>query len=615
MSPQKPQPPSKLLQRSASLAKDFAPAPVQADATRVQAVRPLPLQPLPTGPGRRVSIFFDGTGNNLTADTANSGDEEHSNVARLYRAHLARDPAQGLYPIYVPGIGTYFKEVHDEGGTKAGNASGAKGDARLDWAMNQLDQAIAGTRDTVHVALFGFSRGAALARAFARRLAKRCESRGGLWFLKEPRRPIRLYFMGLFDTVASVGLAASTRTSAVYALADLRAGLFKRSIGRASLPMIAVGDEPGVDPSPGFFDGHASWASNLRIPSMVERCVHMVAAHEIRNSFPLESLLDGASYPPRCEELVFPGVHSDVGGGYRPKEGGRGKDPGSMLSLIPLRRMFQKAVQSGVPLEQRTAEQKKDFALDAINAASYQAMEARYWNYLKLAGNGGKSLGQSFLSHMKLYYQWRFRKLALDLKARANKKRTSDEQKLLAAGQKWSKEREALNEEADKLWEQYTELARKAMPVMIHGMPMPRTATQEKFHQAAQKKEDEYRKVKARLDTLPGKVSDLIENMQIYDQQLYVDALILQELAARKKKLLPHYQAILDAFVAEFEKKNGLKDAEIIAFFDEYVHDSLAPFGLDSTLPSDPRIVYIGGDEELKYGGTSSGPAKAVNNS
>ncbi|KAG1085887.1 hypothetical protein G6F57_019154 [Rhizopus arrhizus] len=64
-----------------------------------------------------------------------------------------------------------------------------------------------------------------------------------------------------------------------------------------------------------MFDGHGGWATaeDLRIPADVRRCVHMVAAHEVRGSFPVD-LVDGAN----CEQIIYPGVHSDVGGGYTP---------------------------------------------------------------------------------------------------------------------------------------------------------------------------------------------------------------------------------------------------------------------------------------------------------
>ncbi len=54
-----------------------------------------------------------------------------------------------------------------------------------------------------------------------------------------------------------------------------------------------------------------------------------------------------------CTEIVLPGVHSDVGGGYLPKEQGRGKDAegADMLSRIPLSMMYRAARVTGVPLK------------------------------------------------------------------------------------------------------------------------------------------------------------------------------------------------------------------------------------------------------------------------
>ena len=82
-----------------------------------------------------------------------------------------------------------------------------------------------------------------------------------------------------------------------------------------------------------------------------------------------------------------------------------------------------------------------------------------------------------------------------------------------------------------------------------------------------------------------------------------LDALKLQALAKKKgrNKLRPHYKAVLEAYEAEFERGKGLRNREIIAFFDTYVHDSLAGFAKDATLPSDPRVIYMGGDDKLRY--------------
>lgn len=55
-----------------------------------------------------------------TASMASVGMNKHSNVAKLYRCHRRDEVGSGLYRIYVPGVGTYFKDVHDDGGSALG---------------------------------------------------------------------------------------------------------------------------------------------------------------------------------------------------------------------------------------------------------------------------------------------------------------------------------------------------------------------------------------------------------------------------------------------------------------------------------------------------------------
>ncbi len=173
------------------------------------------------------------------------------------------------------------------------------GEERLKWAMKEVERRIkaaeARARNpvnkirSINIALFGFSRGAALARAFALRINDKCgrpAGRGGRW---QGKYPTRLYFMGLFDTVASVGANAMLRkysreAATVSAVSPLLGALAVQVAGNA--------------------DGHMGWAGNLRIPAMVEQCVHYCAAHEIRNSFPLDTVLEEGKYPANCPMRV-----------------------------------------------------------------------------------------------------------------------------------------------------------------------------------------------------------------------------------------------------------------------------------------------------------------------
>ncbi|HDS1653790.1 TPA: DUF2235 domain-containing protein [Stenotrophomonas maltophilia] len=119
--------------------------------------------------------------------------------------------------------------------------------------------------DRIRVSVFGFSRGATEARVFCNWLGDACDPGPGP--LRLCGIPVQIDFVGLFDTVASVGAAQS----------------FFESV----------------------FDDHGGWASaeDLRIPADVRRCVHMVAADEVRGSFPVD-LVDGAN----CEQIIYNGM-------------------------------------------------------------------------------------------------------------------------------------------------------------------------------------------------------------------------------------------------------------------------------------------------------------------
>ncbi|MCS4506056.1 DUF2235 domain-containing protein, partial [Arhodomonas aquaeolei] len=354
-------------------------------------------------------MFFDGTGNNY-AGSFNRQDHSESNVARLYSAFPGLsvpgvlppqtdwvDP-EGRYDnyfrIYVPGVGTPFPQVGDSGGGwidgPLGGAAGLHGQVRLLWALAQVINAVhrfftrrmllgheaidaanqapmidphapAGHPiirhlkhwlETLHEAIrphiltpgqkrpgnirpaivrhlylatFGFSRGAAEARAFVNWLVRLCKLDAQLLGRPEPMTlagfPLSHDFLGLFDTVASVGLA--------------------------NLSVIA--------------DGHGGWADAqraLRVPREAGRCLHLVAAHENRRSFPLDSIHVGDELPANGEELVYPGVHSDIGGGYRPGDQGKGTEElgADMLSRLPLAEMYRQARLAGVPLKLEHAE-------------------------------------------------------------------------------------------------------------------------------------------------------------------------------------------------------------------------------------------------------------------
>lgn len=196
---------------------------------------------------------------------------------------------------------------------------------------------------TVYVSVFGFSRGATQARAFTNWFLSLCELDAQLCGKTGGRTlggfKVEFDFLGIYDTVASVGLGNTL----------------------------------------GGFKGHGAWADSedsLRIQPGI-KCVHLVAAHELRRSFPVDSISVRGALPEGCQEIVVPGVHSDVGCGYCPTEQGRGTDPNGddMLARIPLLMMYKAARLNGVPLklELASAAAQKRFALKGETIAAFNA--------------------------------------------------------------------------------------------------------------------------------------------------------------------------------------------------------------------------------------------------
>jgi uncharacterized protein (DUF2235 family) len=194
-----------------------------------------------------------------------------------------RDLYQGLAP-YAKGVGTDWYTKH------FGGATGAGGQNRINDMYEELKKNYrAGDHD---IDIIGFSRGAAEAREFANKIA-----REGVKLDNGQVVHPQIRFLGLFDTVASIGI-------------------------------------PGNDLNIGY---------RLGIPKNVQNVRHAVAADEKRGAFPLSSVLSDPLHPdtdPRIKELSFDGAPYDVGGGY--EIGDR-----SNFALLWMR---DEAVSCGVPL-------------------------------------------------------------------------------------------------------------------------------------------------------------------------------------------------------------------------------------------------------------------------
>lgn len=363
--------------------------------------------PAPCCKTLHISLCFDGTNNHEPSDR---GDPlSTSNVARLFHASIDKRE-NGYFGYYSPGVGTVFEEIKEYLPNEMGLIGAQGGENRINWGLTRLIAALKETLpeeaplsvgDTqalveamstnwasnvlsggllengarkreaairpyeqdlralleqrnaaeenpeilaLRLYVYGFSRGAAQARTFANWLAELTHSQGenGTEY-RFAGLPISIEFLGLFDTVAAVGLA---------------------------------------DSAP-FAAGHMSWADDsMRLPDeetmqacmptalpddrhFLKRCVHLVSAHEQRASFPLDSIRRRektaddrrdnerpSSYRAGTREYFYPGMHSDVGGGYPAKDQGKAMGgPGELLSQVPLHHMYREAFITGAPLQ------------------------------------------------------------------------------------------------------------------------------------------------------------------------------------------------------------------------------------------------------------------------
>jgi hypothetical protein len=346
-----------------------------------------------------INVFFDGTGNNFREDGMFYSTEKskQSNIAKLaffaWQEHttdiFTQNMAKASYRIYVPGVGTPFPEIGDAGwaSEKLGNVFSWYGDERLNWTMERLKQAVANHAPLVkriNVSIFGFSRGATLARAFAHRLGKECEQRENrlIWKtgLLGKECPLEIYFMGVLDTVASVGFGGSRMETQIR-----NSGKYSSVVGFLLFSYVDKG-------------GHHGWASDLSIPPYVTQCVHYVAAHECREKFPFDSVQQMQAMPTNAHEVFYPGMHSDIGGGYLPTyQEGRTSE----LARIALNNLYRDAWMAGVPLRSPADIDKTYPGLFDISPE----LEACFNEYMRGLTDGG--LQHQVMQHMDRYYSWR----------------------------------------------------------------------------------------------------------------------------------------------------------------------------------------------------------------
>lgn len=221
-------------------------------------------------------LCFDGTGN----EPGDSRDDERlfgllgtedASISNIFKLHLLLggdladgQAIEGQRSYYYSGIGTYgskvrrvFNQALSPANKDVGRIISAAVEDLAQWERDHPGV-------DYELSLFGFSRGAAIARRFAAKLHE----------FDALQRASRVRFIGVFDTVASIG---------------------KPNLDDDTKPISDVVFENGT------------------LSAHVDEALHLLSLDEQRIAFqPVLMNKDD-----RVTEVWFPGVHSDVGGGFR----------------------------------------------------------------------------------------------------------------------------------------------------------------------------------------------------------------------------------------------------------------------------------------------------------
>ena len=501
----------------------------------------------------RLAFYFDGQGQQLHG--SQGGSILPSNVASLYLSRVPDSSAEATYSFYVPGLGAPFKDIGDPGEVSEA-AFLSRGEARLQWALKKLEEKRAATEKLcgIDVYLFGFSRGAALARAFANHLGKLGQpGPGGVVLAANPPVELEVRFMGLWDTVAAIGPAVTVANIEKLGLTNeslLPSELTQDSEAKTpwrSRHVSAVAYTlyiPRAAQLLSWAATHPGWMGEMAIPGWVKAGTHLIAGHENRNSFPIETTMQGKRQPEAFvgEECIYPGTHADMGGGYSV---GSAPPAGRQLALVALNVMHEKAVRAGAPLRslddpKTSASVRLRFARSGLGdppanrlvADEYASLLQLWRAYVQAASDNlapgstrepdlaSRSIGSWFAIHTKFRFMWRLSVLV----SRTN-----------SPGQ-----------------------------------------SEDKTH--------------SRQDPLQA----------LKDQRLGQDAQYLYGHAYETQRRFHAYEdlAVMYSDLRSYAK--GM-DKRVFQFLDAYVYLPSDGGESDATLPSDPRIAYVGGEEWLQF--------------
>jgi hypothetical protein len=267
----------------------------------------------------RMGLFFDGTGNDATDE------KKHSNIRKLFLVYPNNyDPDIGgqkdtknphfpkIQSAYIRGVGS--KDASSEEDNVLGGAAGLGAKDRLEGMLFYIQRMIEIYQEKkecypefLELDIFGFSRGAAMARYFVNLLK---QDKGSFYKIKYKydAKNLKIRTLNLFDTVGSMGVA-------------------------------------GKDYDPGF-------TYHIDESHISDAITHFVANDEYRYNFDGQFIAsNNRDYPTdkiskKTHEYILLGAHSDIGGGYSKEEH---QVKNNDLPKVSLNKMYERCVSVEVP--------------------------------------------------------------------------------------------------------------------------------------------------------------------------------------------------------------------------------------------------------------------------
>lgn len=333
-------------------------------------------------------------------------------------------------------------------------------DVRVDAALAQLKKAYDVIRAEtsvrhIEISVFGADRGGVIARQFVNDVVKKYRRRHDrdLAILGEKGAPdaaIRIRFLGLFDSVASI--------------MDENAFL-------NFLPFTDLLKQTYKD-------------RTLTVPAAVEKCVHFAAGHELRSNQRLDSL-----EKTRGEQYLYPGSSGDVTG-VSP-EGSLGAR--TELSRVPLRDMLNLALANGAALysmEKLAVARPRTYGKFSLAAGVKEGNQT--YNTMELVeayrGVVKYEPGVDFVPHMEVFLRW----LAVRYQDPVFKSELSD------PAEKWIKDRDFFTPE-----QEYNEEFRRVLGLSREEQAKPENTARLKELEAL--KDERWERAVASRGELPPK--------------------------------------------------------------------------------------------------------------